>query len=105
MRIRIVQNGERIMHRIVSKTVRLLPLLLALSAMTGHSFFSSAASYYRTSIEDMTTRAAYVAEVRVIDRSYPEMNAAEFQRTHVQVAVTKSLKGSLPEQITLDLPG
>src|SRR5579862_8416099 len=82
-----------------------LPALLALALLSGHSFFSSAASYYRTSLQDMTTRASAVVEVNVLSRTYPAMPDDQFQRTHVQVAVTRNLKGALPENITLDLPG
>src|SRR6185295_4528943 len=98
-------KGARIMHRFGTKLFKALPILIAFVILTGHSFFSGAASYYRTSIQEMTTRAAAVAEITVVSRSYPEMANDEFQRTHVQVQVNKNLKGALPEAITLDLPG
>src|SRR6266404_4945133 len=104
---RIVHENEMelaIMH--LSKSLfKALPFLVALVLLTGHSFFSSAASYYRTSLQDMTARASAVVEVNVLSRTYPAMPDDQFQRTHVQVAVTKNLKGALPETITLDLPG
>ena len=82
-----------------------LSLILALTVLTSQNFFSSAASYSRTSLQDMTQRAVAVAEVRVLSRSYPASAANEFQRTSVEVAIQKTLKGKLPETLTLDLPG
>jgi len=80
-------------------------MLIAIATISGQSFFSTAASYRRTSLQDMTKTAFAVAEVTVLKRSYPTMDANEFQRTYVEVSVQKTLKGALPETITLDLPG
>ena len=88
-----------------SKLFTFSPVIIALLALLSQAFFSGAASYYRTSLQDMTTRAGAVAEVQVLARRFPEMPANEFQRTHVDVSVLRTLKGSLPEKLTLDLPG
>ena len=81
------------------------PVIIALLALLSQSFFSGAASYYRTSIQDMTQRATAVLEVQVVSCSYPEMPADQFQRTNVEVSVLRTLKGSVPQNLTLDLPG
>lgn len=67
---------------------------------------ASAASYIRTTLKELTSRAAAVAEVKVVDKTFPAMQPSEtFPRTHVQVQVLKTFKGSLPETFELDIPG
>ena len=82
-----------------------LPATLAVLVITAQVIFTHAASYSRTTLRDMTQRASAVAEVTVLKRTYPAIKANEFPRTNIEVTVNKTFKGSLPETITLDLPG
>ena len=82
-----------------------IPVALAVLVLSAHVIFTQAASYARTTLRDMTQRASAVAEVTVLKRTYPAINANEFPRTHIEVTVNKTFKGSLPQTITLDLPG
>jgi len=67
---------------------------------------ASGASYLRTTLKEMTTASSAVVEVEVLRKEYPQMKPGEtFPRTYVNVKVLKTLKGALPEVITLDTPG
>ncbi len=101
----VVQKEIIVMSVSAKKLVSLFSILIAVALIGGQALFTSAASYCRTSLQDMTQRAVAVAEVTVLKRSYPQSDANDFQRTSVEVSVLKTLKGSLPETLTLDLPG
>ncbi|MCK6472927.1 MAG: PKD domain-containing protein [Planctomycetes bacterium] len=87
------------------RTRRLAPVLaFALVALLG--FAGSAATYLRTSLQDLTQNAAAIAEIQVVEKTYAEPPAGEhYPRTHVGMKVLRVLKGELPEQISVDTPG
>lgn len=93
------------MKNIINNLTKLTTAMIALAIVTAIVLDTNAASYARTSLRQMTQSAAAVAEVTVLNRTYPAINGNAFPRTHVEVTVTKTLKGSLPTTITLDLPG
>lgn len=87
------------------RRTRLAPVLaFALVALLG--FAGSAATYLRTSLQDLTQNAAAIAEIQVVEKTYAEPPAGEhYPRTHVGMKVLRVLKGKLPEQISVDTPG
>jgi PKD repeat protein len=81
-----------------------VPLACAVVLLCG--MLASAATYMRTTLKELTTRAIGVAEVEVLAKNYPAMQPGDaMPRTHVEVKVLRSFKGALPEKFVLDLPG
>lgn len=66
----------------------------------------SAASYARITLKQLTERSKAVVEVQVLGNSYPALKPGEtFPRTHVDLKVLRTLKGSLGDRFMLDTPG
>jgi len=84
-----------------ARTVGVAVLLVLLCAVV-----ASAATYVQTTLKELSTRSIAVAEVEVIEKRFPALEAGQtFPRTHVEVSVRRSLKGALPERFVLDTPG
>src|SRR4051812_10340201 len=77
-----------------------LPMSLLMVVLLASTSF--AASYVSTTLKELTQRAATVAEVEVLNKSYPEPEPGSFQRTHVEMKLLRTLKGNVPDSFTLD---
>ena len=79
---------------------------LALTVVVLCSLAVSAASYVRTTLQELTTRAVAVADVEVLSKNYPPLAQGEtFPRTYVELQTLNNLKGVMPERFILDIPG